>query len=92
MSSWRKAVLEALLKLPLEAFSREQREEIMDILVHSAWSHKTRPNPEDLLAHSKLVLSLMIRLMRRPTYYKVRRCRLSWMLMLTVTRIWRFPT
>lgn len=62
--------IEALLNVPLEAISRERRETIMCLLVSGIESlveldNRSRPN------FLKLMISLMLRLMTKPTFYKV---------------------
>lgn len=66
-----KIAMRALLDLPLDAYSRDQRETVMRTL-YSQMS-KMGKKAASAMAPSdwKLVLSLMVKVMRKPTFYKV---------------------
>lgn len=62
---------EVLLCVPLEAISREHREKLMSCLVsfiHVATEGAETSKIEDL----EPIISLMVKLMRKPTFYTVR--------------------
>lgn len=60
---------QTLLELPFEALSREQREKIMPKLLQLIAAVCDQEPPQRFLLVSKL-LSLMIKIMLRPTYYE----------------------
>lgn len=61
--------VQTLLELPSEALSREQREQIAPKLLHLIAAVRQQKLPQPLLLVFKL-LSLLIKIMSRPTFYK----------------------
>lgn len=66
----RLTLFRALLDMPQECFSRDQRELIMLSLLKLVRSQKPLKKGEGVVAHWKIILSLMAKLMRRPTFYE----------------------
>lgn len=61
--------VQTLLELPSEALSREQREQIVPKLLHLVATVHSQKLPQPLLLVIRL-LSLMIKIMSRPTFYE----------------------
>lgn len=63
------AAAEILLETPSEAFTREQREQVMPKILFFISTMKGQ-KPERPVVLTRLLLSLMVKIMKRPTFYQ----------------------